>query len=257
MRVFLASAYYSYRGLFTWMTPMMYFAQKIVIPLTQVGFFSLVGAFGGSQPLDFYLIGNAMVVAATGGSFMTFAISEERGLGTLIYLVGSPANRVALFFGRAAIYAADGVLYVVMAFAWAMAVFGLYLPVSSWGGIFAAMVTGTVAVFGLGLLAGALAYLVLDAAALGYGIVLVLLLVSGANVPLSELPPWLALVGQVLPLTRSIEAARSIAAGNPLAGSLPLLLGDLAVGAAYGLIGSLLFNWIEDQARRGDSLARV
>ena len=257
MRVFLAAAYYSYRGVFAWMTPMMYLAQKVLIPLGQVAFFSLIGAFGGSQPLDFYLIGNAMAVAGAGGVWITLAVGEERGLGTLTYLIGSPANRVALFFGRAAVHVVDALFHVLMAFGWAMLAFGLDLPLSSWGGIFLAIVVGTAATGGLGLLVGAVAYLVLDAGVLGNSITFMLLLLSGANVPLSELPPWLALLGRGLPLTRSIEAARTLAAGSELTAVLSLLLTDLAIGLAYALAGLVLFNWIEIQARRRGTLENV
>ena len=257
MRVFLAAAYYSYRGVFAWMTPMMYLAQKVMIPLGQVAFFSLIGAFGGSQPLDFYLLGNAMAIAGAGGVWIAFAVSEERGLGTLIYLIGSPANRVALFFGRAAVHVVDALLHVLMAFAWAMLVFGLDLPPSTWGGIGLAIVVGTVAVGGLGLLVGAVAYLVLDAGVLGNSITFLLLLLSGANIPLSELPPWLALLGRTLPLTRSIEAARILAAGGDRATAAPLLIADLAIGLAYALAGFVLVHWIEIQARRRGTLENV
>ena len=36
------------------------------------------------------------------------------------------------------------------------------------------------------------------------------------NVPLDELPGWMQAVGNSLPLTHGIEAAREVAAGAPL-----------------------------------------
>ena len=109
----------------------------------------------------------------------------------------------------------------------------------------------------MGRLLGGLAYLVLDAAILGNVMIFTLLLLSGANVPLEEFPYIVGLIGQALPLTRSIEAAPLLAAGGVLGSAAPLLLGDLAVGLAYGAIGIVLFGWLEKQARRRGSLEEV
>lgn len=254
MRVFFASAYYGYKGLFFWETPTVYLTQRIVLPMSQIAFFSLIGSFGGSQPLEFYLIGNAMVLAALSGFSIGIVISAERHLGTLIYLVGSPANRVALFFGRAAVHVAESALFVVVGFVWAILVFGLELPASNWPGILLTIVVGTLAVSGLGLLLGTVAYLMLDAAFLGNLMIFMILLVSGANIPLNELPAALKFLGEALPLTRSIEVARALAAGGEFIVLLPMLLKDLAIGLGYALAGFILFRWIEIVARRRGTL---
>ena len=254
MRVFFASAYYGYKGLFFWETPTVYLTQRLLLPLTGMAFFSLIGLFGGSQPLEFYLIGNAMVIASLSGFTIGTVITAERHLGTLIYLIGSPANRVALFFGRAAVHVAESAVFVVVGFIWAILVFGLELPLSSWPGILLTIGVGTLAVSGLGLLLGAVAYLVLDSAVLGNVMIFMILLVSGANIPLSELPPTLTFLGEAIPLTRSIEAARALAAGGEITASLPLLLKDLAIGLGYAFVGFFLFSWIEVVARRRGTL---
>ena len=73
----------------------------------------------------------------------------------------------------------------------------------------------------------------------------------------AEFPPFVGLIGRALPLTRSIEAARLLAAGGSLGAAAPLLLGDLAVGVAYGTIGITMFGWLEKQARRRGTLEGV
>lgn len=81
-----------------------------------------------------------------------------------------------------------------------------------------------------------------------------LLIFSGANVPLAALPAWMQAVGWALPLTRGIAAARALIAGGRLADVAPLLSGETLLGAAYVLAGYLLFQWFEYQAKRRGTL---
>ena len=254
MRVFLASAYYTYRGTLAWLTPPMFVAQKMFIPLGQVSFFSLIGQYGGGQPLEFYLVGNAMLTAATAITFISLMIDEERLVGTLQFLSATPANRLALFAGRTAGHFVEGVVWVAIAFGWAVLVFGLDIPPGAWAGLLLAILVAAAAAAGLGLLLGGLAFVSVDVQISINGAIFLLLLVSGANIPTDELPGWLAAVGDLLPLKRSIEAARLLTDGEPLSEALPYLVGDLLVGAAYATAGLLLFRWLEAQARRRGTL---
>ncbi|HLG10481.1 MAG TPA: ABC transporter permease [Dehalococcoidia bacterium] len=257
MRVFLASAYYTYRGTLAWLTPAMFVGQKLLIPFGQVTFFSLIGRYGGSQPLDFYLIGNAMVLAATACIYIPLVINEERLTGTLQFLAVSPANRLALLTGRISGHLLEGVLWIVIAFGWAATVFGLDIPASTWGGLMVAIVVASLAAIGLGLLLGGLAYLSLDIQISLNGVVFGLLLVSGANIPVEELPGWLAVIGEVLPVTHSIEAARRILAREPLGEAAPLLATDIVIGTTYAVAGLALFGWLESRARRKGTLEGI
>jgi ABC-2 type transport system permease protein len=116
---------------------------------------------------------------------------------------------------------------------------------------------GTLSISGLGVLLGGLAYLSLDANLSINAVVFALLLASGANIPLEELPAWVGWIGQALPLTRSIAAARIVAGGGGLPEALPFLAGDAVVGLGYGVAGLLLLRWFEHQARRRGTLEAV
>lgn len=257
IRLFFMSAYFSYRALFRWLQWESYLFQKTLFPLVQLSFFALAGSFGGGQPVAFYLVGNAVVVAFRPMFAVAFAIADERAQGTLPYLIASPANRIVLFFARAALHAVDGILDIAIAFTFAVVVFGLALPPSTWPALFAAVAVASFAATGIGFFLGAAAYLVLDAAFLGNVVMYALLLLTGANIPLAQLPGFAAAIGEALPLTRSVAAARLYQAGAPFAEGLPLLLGDLLIGTAWALAGLLLFTWIESHARRRGTLEGV
>jgi len=253
-RLFFVGSLFSYRALFHWLNPSAYLFQKMGFPLVQLAFFAFVGRFGGAQPLDFYLLGNAMIVGFQAMFSISSTISDERWQGTLPYLIGSPANRVVLFFGRGSVHALDALVDLAAAFLFAIFLFGLDLSHATWTGMLLAILVASLSSCAFGLFLGAAAYLVLDAAFLGNLALFAIVLLTGANVPLAELPSWAQAISWTLPLTRTVAAARGFAAGGPLLDGLPLLAADLGVGLAWGLAGFALFRWLETQARRRGTL---
>jgi len=254
LRLLFVSSVFTYRALFMWLNPAAYFFNKMLVRLMQMSFFSLLGLFGGSQPLAFYLVGNAVIVAYRPMFTIASTVAGERRQGTLPYLVASPANRVVLFFGRGIGQALDGLIDVTVAFLIASLVFGLDVTNANWVGVALSIVVAVYGASALGLFLGAAAYLVLDANFLANTVMFAILLLTGANVPLAELPGFLVPVSTILPLTRSVEAARIFTSGGELAGGVGLLAIDAVVGTLWALFGLALFSWIEAQARRRGSL---
>ncbi len=254
LRLFVVSSVFTYRALFHWLNPASYLAEKIGFPVIQMTFFALLGRYGAAQPLDFYLVGNALLVAYQAMFTVASAVSDERWQGTLPYVVCSPANRAVVFFGRGAGHAVDGMLTVVVAFAFAALAFGLDLSRTDLLGLALVIAVATFSASAFGLFLGALAYVVLDANFVANLAMFVLLLVTGANVPLSDLPGFLRPISEVVPLTRSVAAARVLTGGGALSDVLPLIAMDVAVGAAWAVGGLVLFDWLERQARRRGTL---
>lgn len=253
-RVFFVSSIFTYRALFQWLNPSAYIFSKIGFPIIQMTFFAIVGSFSGARPLEFYLVGNAVLVAYRPMFTIATSVANERRGGTLPYVVASPANRVALFFGRSAFHVVDGLMDVAIAIGFAWLAFGLDLSRTNWIGLSAALIVATVGASAVGLFLGAAAYLILDATFLANTAMFVLLLLSGANVPLSDLPAWLSPLSWALPITRSVEASRGFVAGGELGPGLAAVAGDIAVAAVWAVAGLILFQWIEQQARQRGTL---
>ncbi len=72
-------------ALFHWMRPTQYVASKILMPLAQMYFFVYLGTFAnGAQSANFYIVGNALQIAAVSGIYgMTMSIGGDRDSGTL------------------------------------------------------------------------------------------------------------------------------------------------------------------------------
>jgi len=252
LRIFFSGAWLSYIALFRWTEPASYMASKVVMPLSQILFFTFLGVSAtGRQTADFYIVGNALQVAAINGIYgVTMTVGRERDEGTLIYLVGSPANRMVIFLGRATFNILDGMLAVVLGFLWGVLLLGLDLSTANLPGLALTILVTTASTCGLGLLMGSVSLVALEVMFVNNTVYFLLLLFSGANVPLAVLPPWMQTISTLLPLTRGIHAARLLVKGASLAEVWPLLVGETVVGLIYALAGFLLFSRFEARAKR-------
>jgi ABC-2 type transport system permease protein len=256
LRLFWQGTLLSYVALFHWLRPAQYVASKVLMPLAQMFFFVFLGTFATSPAnAGFYIIGNAIQITAVSGIFgVTMSVGGERETGTLPYLFGTPANRLVTFFGRAFMHILDGMLGVVIAFAWGVLLLGLDLSHTNLGALALTIAVTTISTCGLGLLMGCLSLITVNVMFVNNFVYFLLLIFSGANVPLADLPNWMQVISYALPLTRGIAAARSLVGGAALADVAPLLWAEMGVGLAYGLIGYLLFSWFEFEAKRRGTL---
>ncbi|HEY5982195.1 MAG TPA: ABC transporter permease [Anaerolineales bacterium] len=255
-RLFWQGAILGYVALFHWLRPIQYAASKIVMPLAQMFFFVYLGTFAtGQDNAAFYIIGNALQIAAVSGIYgVTMSIGGERNEGTLPYLFGAPANRMLIFLGRAFMNIIDGAIGVVIAFFWGVVLMGLDLSHTNIAALALTIVITTLSTCGFGLLLGSVALVTVNVMFINNLVYFLLLIFSGANVPLQSLPAWVQAISSALPLTRGIAAARLLVGGASLAEAGPLLLGELGIGLMYSLLGYVLFTVFEVEAKKRGTL---
>ncbi len=256
IRIFFSSAVLSYKALFTWFRLEPYVATKVIGSLNQILFFSLLGSFAtGPDTASFYAIGNAVQLSALNGIYgVTMSIVGERWEGTLIYLFGTPTNRLLNFLGRAFMHVLDGMTAVVLGLFWA----GLLLRVdysrADLPTLALTIFITTASTSGFGLLMGCLSLVTVNVMFVNNTVYFLLLVFSGANVPLANFPVWIQRAAHLMPLTRGIQAAREIIAGAGLVQVAPLLAGEIAIGVVYVVIGYVLFSSFEVVAKQRGTL---
>src|SRR5215475_8681026 len=118
LRVFFVGGLISFRALFNWIKPTMYIPTMLGSPLFQIVFFTYLGRYALESENDgFFIVGNAVQVCAMASVYgMTMAVANERQFGTLGPLLASPANRLAVFFGRGVPVLANGLLVSAFGF---------------------------------------------------------------------------------------------------------------------------------------------
>ena len=256
-RIFLVGGLTSFRALFYWLTPWIYVPTVLVAPIFQILLFAYIGRSAGLESDKFYLIGNALQYASIPCLFaMAQMVGGERYQNTLSAILVSPAPRIPLFFGRSLPVVVNGAFVSAFSLLVGALVLGVHLPVSSLAPLLLVVVISAFSCTGLGLVNAAASLRIRENAVLSNVIFGFLLIFTGANVPLDDLPSWISTAAQGMPFTHAIKAARELAAGASLGDVRGLVGAELLIGAIYGVAGYSLLRWFEVLSRRYATLER-
>ena len=234
LRIFFVGGRMTYRALFYWLTPQIYVPSLLVAPIFQILLFVYIGRSAGLESDEFYVIGNAIQYAAIPCLFaMTQMIGGERYQNTLSAILVSPARRVPLFFGRSLPVIVNGAFVSAFSLTAGVIILGIDIPASAIAPLALVIVVAAFSCTGLGLINAALSLRIRENAVLSNVIFGFLLIFTGANVPLSELPEWAQTMSDGLPFTHAIEAARELADGASLGDVAGLVGTELFIGVLY------------------------
>ncbi len=254
-RVFWYGGRMSYGMLFNWARPSIYIPTLIGGPTFQLLFFAALGSYASGRSPAYFAIGNAVQVSAVAGVFgMTMAIANERWFGTLPALLATPANRAALFAGRFLPFLANGLLVSVYAFGVGIVLLGVRLEMSTVGVGALALVVTVFSCTARGALQGSVSLRLRDGLLGANLLVMGFLLFCGVNIPLSELPGWMQVVGNLLPFTPGLQAVRLAADGAGLDQVGGLIAVELLIGVIYAVLAFLLFRVLERSSRQNATL---
>jgi ABC-2 type transport system permease protein len=255
LRIFFIGGLTAYRGLINWLSPWIFIPSLIVTPIFQIFLFVYIGRTAGVQSDEFFVVGNAIQYASIPCIFSTtHAIAGERFQQTLAYLLVSPAGRVPLFLGRALPVIVNGMFVAAFALLVTGVVLRIDIPLSSWPAILLVITVASFACTGLGLITAAIGLRVRETAVLNNIIFGLLLIFTGANVPLDEMPGWMEAIGRSVPLTHGIEAARDLADGASLGDVSGLIGAEFLIGCVYAFVGYQALRFMEYQSRKRASI---
>jgi ABC-2 type transport system permease protein len=254
-RIFLIGGLTSYRALFGWLTPWILIPSFLIAPLFQILLFAYIGRAANLESDRFYVVGNALQYAAVPCLFaMGNTVSGERQQHTLPLVLATPANRLALFVGRALPVIVNGFFVAAFGLATGSVMLGVHVPLGALAPLLLVTAVTAFSCTGLGLVNAALALRVRENAVTSNVLFGLLLVFCGVNVPLASLPGWMAAVARGLPLTHGIAAGRELAAGASLSSTGGLVVTEAAIGAAYAVAGYLLLRLLELESRRRATL---
>lgn len=255
LRIFFIGGAISYKALFNWIRPAIYIPTMLGSPLFQILFFAHLGRFSGLRDDSFFVIGNAVQACSMASIYaMTMTIANERYFGTLSPLLATPANRFALFMGRALPPIANGLFVSMFGLGVGILLLDFSLADADVGAFALVLLSTVVSCTCLGMLLGSIGLRARDVFFVSNLVYFLMLLFCGVNIPIESLPAWMEAVGRSIPLTHGIIAAREVAAGADLGAVGDLVRTELAIGAVYGLLAFVMFRFLEVETRRRATL---
>ena len=218
------------------------------IPVVFLLFFSAVHVLptGTTHPVDFLVPGIlALAIMSTAMTALGIGTGFERGYGVLKRLGATPLGRPRLLAAKimsvVAVELVQAAALVAVGYALGWSPGGAGGPGALVGSAVGAMVLGTMAFGGTGLiLAGTLKPLV--NLAVVNGLFVVLLLLGGMLIPLGKLPGWLEGIAEVLPASALADALHAtLGSGTAVTARDWVVLALWAVAAP--IVAGLTFRW--------------
>lgn len=216
-------------------------------------FYALIGKLLESQTtVEFLLIGNLTLLAASSAYFAVQSSVWERRAGTLPLLIAAPAPLFLTFAGRSVQWIGEGVLTA----AGAMLIVGPMFDVGpGWNtpAVIGLFVLIAAASYGMGLFLGGVVLRFPEARNVWFNVTVgVMAIVCGVNVTVEFFPLWVQGFAQAFPLTHGLEAVRSVAGdGGPIV--VPMAR-CLVVGAGWYVLAAATLRLFAEQGRRTGSI---
>lgn len=253
---FFTQSYYSFKSLYGWTEPLMYFILKILNPIFQLCFFCLISKFlYGDVDMTSYVIGNSIVLCSYNCVFgLGIVFIQERMLGTLKVIVASPSNKLINFAEKGFINIFDSIITVVISLIAGAILFNADFSSISLFEFAIIIVIGMFSATCFGLFLGSFGMVTGNINMILNIISLMFLVFTGANYPIDSLPYFLRWISNILPLTRSIAVGKSFLLGESIFDNKMLVLGELAIGIFYFILGYVFLKITERIAQVSGSL---
>ena len=201
------------------------------------------------------MIGNAVQYASIPCLFsMTHAIAESATRGRSTYILVTPAGRLPLFLGRALPVILNSMLVSAFSLLVRRSSSGSTSPSRRGGRIALVIFVSAFSCTGLGLVCAGIGLRVRETAVLNNVLFGLLLIFTGANIPLEQMPGWMEAIAVRVPLTHGIQAARDLADGASLGSVAGLIATEAVIGVVYVFIGYQLLLFMERESRKRASL---
>jgi ABC-type polysaccharide/polyol phosphate export permease len=236
---FVRQAYYSYRGLFSWLPWPSYITTIVLTPAFSIIMFTLVGRFAlGPAVARTYILGlvASYIPFVLSGSILQCFV-HEKYWATLSIVYASRGNRAAIFFSRQLFHIPNGFAIAISGLFFSWLLLGLDFGHVNWLVLFLAVLVITLSSCTASACLGNLSVIMNDWIMLYRVFSGILLVMTGVIIPLSSFPPLLAAFSRILPLTHGLPAFRSAFESGTLPAVLPSLAGELTVGLGYAIIG--------------------
>lgn len=220
-------------------------------PVITLIFYCLLAAYSfQTADLTHWVIGNAFLMCVNTCIFgLGSLFRSERYSGRLRSIIASPCSLLSVVLSYGLIPSISAVISVVLGFLTGGIAFGIDFSGISISLAIAAILCAMLCASCFGLLLSVFG-LISDSMHIILNMMnYILMIFTGAEFPVTQLPRLGQILSRLLPLTRSIEAM-NLLFNDDRSRFIPLLLGELVLAAAYTLAAIAVLKYAESACKR-------
>ena len=237
-----------------WFIPFILQGQAFVGGLQSQSFAELAGT---PEYIPFVILGailNSYVLTSLYG--MGESIRREAYRGTLDYILSSPCNKAFVLIGKALSESVSSTMYAITQLFICILFFGIELTMGTIMPIIFIIILLILGLYGMALILAAVSLRYKQAHDLAHTMEYVFSVFAPVRYPLSSLPGWAQIIGQILPLTYALIAVRTLMLLHQNLTAVYLEIAILLViDAAAILLGFYLFNWMEERTKKSGTIS--
>lgn len=233
-----------------------FICYQVGLTLLTLIFYCVLAFFTtGSYDLTRWVVGNSLVLSVNACIYSLGTVfTSDRHFGRLRFIIASPMNLLAVILQKGVITILISLATVTGGFIVCGLIFGVDFSGMNMGVFLLAALSATFSAAGMGLMMSAIALLT-DSVYLILNIVAnMILLLSGANFPITQLPIVVQYMAKIFPLNRAVEAANMSRANFELHSYLQLIIGEIILGLCFYLIAFVMIKIMERVAIKKASL---
>lgn len=248
---FFRQSFLSFKSLYGFLNLKSIIFYRIINPALQFIFFTLLTKHIYHSNNDTsIIIGNSIILCANSAFFgVGLTMVYERQYGTLKSIIASTSNKFLIFTGRGTFYLLDSALNVTIGLICGYIFFGLSLDPNNTLLLALCILLGMLSSMGCGLFIGAYGLLLSDINFLMNLSFYILLIFSGAIIPISNFPEYVQFISYCLPLSHSIEAAKEIAMNQINISTLYKIVIEFLKGIIWFTGGYFVLLYLEKRSK--------
>jgi len=230
------------------MTATEFFAYRVGLSLMTLTLYVLIQQYVRGEDVDLsrWVIGNAFVLCVSECvSTMGTYFNAERFNGRLRSIIACPTSKITIILYSAVPSIVVSFATISLGFVVGGLLFGVNFAVLNVGMFAIAVIAAAFACIGLGLLIAAIALLSDSMYLITNTVAVLIMIFSGANFPVEQLPGWTQFFAGGFPLFRSIAAGNLAMGGSFTAEYARLVAGEAILGIIYFTAAILIVKIIE------------
>lgn len=249
----LLYSWLSYRALFDFASPRIYIATLVVLPASVGTLFAIISIEVNTDPTR-PVLGSALLAANNAVMYgVATVVMNERWQGTMELWLAAPQGLLRSVLAKSLVHMVNGLITAALTLTIVALGFQVGLALSDIWPLLLCALSVTASATGIGLVTASLGIVARNALAAPNALRSVILLTSGAVVDTAVVAGWLDQLGLVLPVRHAVEAGQQVLHGQALDGWL--LVREVLIGCAWGIVGYLLLRYALMRARQRGKLS--